>query len=155
MPQKKYDYYFMIPDDFFPVNDFTKKAIRVWKKINDTRKICLTTFLSQSRMGKACWTGFTPIEYKDFYLTQWTDMCFMCEGLFFSTLGKIPQVKTNWDRKPQMSSGVGSHISKNLYKRGWNIYQVKSSLFTVQPEAKHSQMNPWREKNDPINKPVL
>ena len=155
MPQKKYDYYFMIGDDLMPVKDFTKQAIKTWKGIKDERKICLTTYLEESRIGKACWTGFNPIEYKDFYLTQWTDMIFMCESKFFEVLGKIPYQKLNWSRRPELSSGVGSHISRHLYKKGWNMYQVKSSLFTVQPEAKHSQMNPWRTYNDPINKPVL
>lgn len=155
MPKKKYDYYFMVPDDFMPVEGFVKKAIKTWKKIEDMRKICLTTYISKAREGKACWTKFEPVQYRDYWLTQWTDMCFMCEQRFFTTLGKIPYSRLNWDKRPRLGSGVGASISSFMYRNGWNICQVRNSLFTPQPEAHHSKMNPWRVINDPINQPVL
>ena len=155
MPTKRYSYYFMIPDDMLPVNDFVEKAIKTWDNIRDERKICLTTYFDKGRIGKPCWTKFNPVEYPDFRLTQWTDMCFMCKKKMFDEIGKIPRSKLDWDRNPKMSTGVGAYISSTLYKRGWNLYQTKTSLFVPQPEAYKSEMNPWRKKNDPINSPVL
>lgn len=155
LPKKNYDYYFMIPDDFYPVDGFVEKAIKIWKSIKHPRKICLTTYISKSRQGKACWTKFEPVNFGKYWLTQWTDMCFMCEKSFFVELGDIPYSRVNYAKKPEASSGVGANISNHFYKRGWNIYQVASSLFVPQPEARVSKMNPWRAYNDPINIPVI
>lgn len=155
MPQKPYKYYFMCPDDMFPVEDFTGKAFRIWNGIKDPRKICLTIYLSVSRHGVPCWTNFMPVEFDNYWMTQWTDMCFMCEKRFFEAMGPIPYSETNWRRRPTMGSGVGALISNRLCKNGWNLYQVKKSLFDVEPEAHISKMNPWRMRNDPINIPIL
>lgn len=155
MPDKKYGFYFMVPDDFFPVKNFVARAIRTWKGIKDERKICLTTFVERSRIDKACWTGCDPVEMRGHRLTQWTDLCFMSTQEFFDELGEIPKSNLNWRRKPEMGSGVGAYISSHLYESGWNLYQTKKSLFDVQPEAYKSQMNPSRLKKDSINSPIL
>lgn len=155
MPYKKYDYYFMIQDDFLPVDGFVKKAIGLWDKIKSTKKICMMIYADQGRAGKPCWTKFKPVEYKDYWLTQWTDMNLMFKAKFLEEVGIIPRSKLNWKVNPNASSGVGAYISSTLYKAGWNLYQTKRSLLLPQPEAFKSEMNPWREKDDPINKPVL
>lgn len=154
LPNKVYDYYFMIPDDFLPVDDFLKKALSTWVKISDPRKICLNTYVDQARLNKPCWTGIIPREIDDYRLTGWVDMCFMCEYNFFRSVGRIPEINLNWDKKPETSSGVGAHISKLLNRKGYTMYQTKKSLFTTQPEALTSQMNPWRE-DDLIHKAVI
>ena len=155
MADTPYRYYFMIPDDFMPVEGFVKKAISTWNKIKDPRKICLTTYVEKSRIDKPCWTGQKPKEYKNYRLTQWTDMCFMCQKKFFDEVGGIQIPAVNWKRKPHMGSGVGALVSRILFKNKWNLYQTKKSLFTVQKEGFKSQMNSWRDKDDLINKPVL
>jgi len=153
MPVKRYDYYFMIPDDFLPVPGFAEKAKRVWRSITDKRKICLMTYVSEGRLNKPCWTKFQPIEFENYRQTQWVDMCFFCQGDFFGQVGEVPQSKLNWDINPECSSGVGSLISSKLHSYDWNIYQTLTSLFI--PQDIESQMNSWRDKNDLINKPVL
>ena len=155
LPRKEYDFYFMIPDDFLPVDGFVDKAIRTWNKIRNPKKICLTTYLSKGREGVACWTDFKPIHYKGYWQTQWTDMCFMCKSAFFKAVVKVPPIRHRWSKRPELSSGVGAWISRRLHGIGLCIYQVDKSLFVPQKESYKSQMNPWRKKTDPINIPVL
>jgi hypothetical protein len=151
---KRYAYYFMIPDDFLPVDDMVKKAITTWKNIQDENKICLTTYVSEGRLGKRNWTAFDPEEYDSYRKTQWVDMCFICERSFFNVVGLIPQIHYDWKAYPQKSSGVGAHISRLLHKKGLGMYQTKASLFIPQQEAFDSKMNAWRTDNL-INTPVL
>jgi segregation and condensation protein B len=70
----------MIPDDFIPVDGFVQKAIESF------RGICLTTYTSESRGGKECWTHKKVIDCGDVWLTGWTDMCFVCKKEFFDEL---------------------------------------------------------------------
>lgn len=154
LPEKEYKYYFMIPDDFLPVYDFTEKAVRAWNEIIDPKKICLNTYVDQGRLNKECWTGVKSVEYNDYRYTGWVDMCFMCDKRFFDVVGAIPQINLNWGINPKSSSGVGSYISKLLVRKGYKIYQTKTSLFILQKEAFDSKMNGWR-KDDSINIAVL
>jgi glycosyltransferase involved in cell wall biosynthesis len=144
-PVKTYDYYFMIPDDFIPVDGFVQKAIESF------RGICLTTYTSEARGGKECWTHKKVIDCGDVWLTGWTDMCFVCKKKFFDELGVIPPVVCDWGKDPKLSSGVGAYISRYLW--GLEIYQIKKSLFI--PREIPSQMNSWRDIDDPLNKPML
>lgn len=153
--QKKYDYYFMIPDDFLPVDKFVEKAIQTWLKIPDKRKICMNTYVSLGRLNKKNWTNVKPKEHKHYRYTQWVDMCFMCERAFFDAIGFIPRIHLDWRHHPERSSGVGSHISRELHKKGYSIYQTMTSMFIPQEEAYNSMMNAWRDKSDPLNIPVL
>lgn len=153
LPIFRYDYYFMIPDDFLPVPGFAEKAKKVWRSIYDVRKICLMTYVSEGRLNKPCWTKFQPIEYDNYRQTQWVDMCFMCQDRFFVAVGEIPQSTLNWEKNPTRSSGVGSLVSSKLHTHRWSIYQTLTSLFI--PQNVESQMNSWRDKDDLINKPVL
>jgi hypothetical protein len=154
LPEKRYKYYFMIPDDFLPVHDFTDKALQTWKEITDPKKICLNTYVDQGRLNKDCWTGVKSVEYDNYRYTGWVDMCFMCERRFFDVVGIIPQINLNWNVNPQSSSGMGAHISKLLNRKGFKMYQTKTSLFIPQKEAFDSKMNSWR-KDDKINIAVL
>jgi len=150
---KKYDYYFMVPDDFLPVDNFVSQCIGVWNKIRDNKKICINPYVSEGRLNKTNWTNFKPVEYKSYRKTQWVDMCFMCTNDFFSVLGEIPRIKLDWNLRPELSSGVGSYISRTLNLKGYGMYQTKTSLFI--PQLIESRMNPWRGIDDPLNKPVL
>ena len=157
MANTEYDYYFFMPDDLIPVDDFHIKAIYTWNKIDDTRKICLNIYLDQSRYKKACWTDFIPRDKGAAWLTNWVDMCFMCEAKFFKMIGyKIPKPSINWKVTPSMSSGVGRYISKYLvYRKMLRIYQVKSSLLKSSPESFNSQMHPNRNTNHLIYKEII
>jgi hypothetical protein len=157
MVNKEYDYYFFMPDDLMPVNDFHLKAIETWNKIKDTRKICLNLYLEKSRYMKACWTAFMPRDIGSSYITNWVDMCFMCEQKLFVHLNyEIPEPKLDWKLMPDLSSGVGMYISKFLVlRKGLHMYQVKSSLFISAPESSDSQMHPGRKTDHLIYKEIL
>jgi hypothetical protein len=129
----------MLPDDFLPVEDMVNRALAVWDSIQDPQKICLN--LATDRLGCACWTKFTPEDKCNVWLTQWMDMCFMCEERFFAILHHINEIHMNWGHGRVKSSGVGSQISRRLYSMGQNLYQVKESLITMQEEHSVSQMN--------------
>lgn len=137
----KKKYYFVLPDDFIPVDGGIHRAIDIWENIKDNKKICLNLYAD--RMGGSCWTGFSPTDMGDVFLTQWVDMCFICEGLFFKLLGKIPPLGSlSQDVRPKNgSSGVGKYISKFFYDKGYNLYQVKNSLFSWQQDHWISKMS--------------
>lgn len=123
-------YYIMLPDDFLMNAKQMETTIGLWRTIMDDSKICLNLYTD--RMGQKCWTKFQPILKGDIWLSQWVDMCFLCENRFFEVLGTIPRINLNWKKRPNMSSGVGAYISRKLFKKGFNLYQVTESLITPQ-----------------------
>ncbi len=134
-----HEYYFMLPDDFLPVDDMVSRAIDLWIHVNDPKCVCINLY--PDRVGKRCWTDFIPIDKGDLWLTQWVDMCFICQEEFFAKLGRISPIKFDWRKHPKASSGVGSHISRELYNHGCHLYMVKESLVIPQKEHQISQMN--------------
>ena len=132
----KHEYYFMLPDDFLPVDNMVERAIEIWDKLH--RPVCLNLY--PDRVGKKCWTNFQPRDISIAWHTQWVDMCFMSKELFFTQVGKIPHINLDWTAKPKMSSGVGAYISRELHKQKCNLYMVKESLVVPQSEHYHSQM---------------
>jgi len=126
-------YYIMLPDDFLMDKGQVERAVELWEAIKDKKKICLNLYAD--RIGLKCWTGFKPLSSFNCWHTQWVDMCFICEGLFFTALGRI-----DGPLKRGQSSGVGSYISKKLNREHYNLYQVKESLVTIQPEHNISQI---------------
>ena len=129
----KHKYYIMLPDDFLTNREMVEKAVELWEGIKDKRKICLNLYAD--RIGMTCWTNFQPRDRGLYWQAQWVDMCFICEYLFFDTLGRI-----NGPLRRSISSGVGSYISRKLSKAKYNLYQVKESLITIQPEHYNSQI---------------
>ena len=131
----KCKFYFTLPDDFLICESQITKAIEIWESIEDQQKICLNLFTD--RIGVTCWTNIYPIDKGDVWLTQWVDGCFICEERFFRELGVIPRLHPSRCG----SSGVGAYISRRLNRKNLNMYQVKESLVTVQPEHTISQMH--------------
>ena len=131
----KCKFYLMLPDDFLICESQIAKAIEIWESINDPQKICLNLYAD--RTGKRCWTNLYPVDKGNVWQTGWVDMCFLCEERFFTELGTIPP------RHPSNtgSSGVGAYISRHLNRKKFNMYQVKESLVTIQPEHHKSQMH--------------
>jgi len=123
----EYDYYFIIPDDVILCENFIKKALNLYKSIEDNNKICLS-LLSDDRVKSPCWTDFEPIEKGDVILTQWSDLCFLCEKKFFEQVRNIEVKEDRWDNNPDLGSGVGSVISRLLYSNDYNQYHTKESL---------------------------
>lgn len=126
----KHQYYFMLPDDFLPANNMVERAIEIWKQLD--KPICLNLYAD--RIGQKCWTGVPPKDMGIAWKTQWVDMCFMSKEGFFARLGKIPPINLNWTAKPNLSSGVGAYISRELHKHKYNLYMVKESLVIPQQE---------------------
>ena len=73
----KSKYYIYLPDDVRLKNNFFEESVRIFEKIEDENKICLNLLMDESRRGNSNWTGFTPIEYDEYYKTQWNDLCFI------------------------------------------------------------------------------
>jgi len=141
-------YYFMLPDDFLPVDGMVDKAITLWQGIPTKDKICLNLFAD--RIGVKCWTGFSPVDMGAIWHTQWVDMCFMAEDLFFTTImSHYAECPPRYIGMGQ-SSGVGAYISRTLKKARFNLYQVKESLVIPQEEHKISQM--YKYDNSPPRK---
>lgn len=155
--EKEYDYFFFIPDDLIPINDFHLKAIETWNLIKDDRKVCINLFLEKSRFMKSCWTDFIPRDKGFVILSNWVDMCFMSTSkLLYHLNYQIPEPDINWKITPSMSSGVGRYISKFLvFRKGLRIYQVKSSLFISAPESSDSKMHPGRKGDHLIYKEII
>lgn len=121
-------YFIYLPDDVTLVNDFFKKSIKLYENIKDENKICLSLLLPKQIINKTNWTDFKPIEYDEYYKTQWCDLCFISEKKFFSVLDfKINKIE---ERKNYMNfgSGVGANISIRLFNKNYNMYHTKSSL---------------------------
>ena len=139
---KSYDYYIMLPDDFYPVDNFVNIAISTWNNIQETDKICLNLFTEKSRYMKPCWNYYMPVDMGGYIRAQWVDMCFFCEVDFFKAMGyKTDRTFRDWEVNPELGSGVGSYISRRLHNEGYGMYQVKNSLFTVQKAGLKSKMN--------------
>jgi hypothetical protein len=157
MVETNYDYYFFLPDDLIPIDGFHLKAIEQYRAIKDNRKICLNMFLEKSRYLKACWTGFEPRIREHVILSNWVDMCFMCERRMLEVLNyEIRKPETDWKITPTLSSGVGKYISRMLVlHRHLRIYQVRSSLFKSAPESFESKMHPTRKKDHLIYKEII
>lgn len=122
-----YEYYFVLPDDVELCEDFVEEAIELWDNIQDDKKICLS-FASEERKIKSCFTAEEPIIMGDVILTQWTDMLFMCGKEFMNNV-LVEDIDPNrWDKNPNLSSGVGSSISHQLHKKGYNMYHATEEM---------------------------
>jgi hypothetical protein len=133
----KHKYYIMLPDDFMLYPEKIEDIIRLWTEIEDPRKICLSIWQPRT---VPCWTRVMPKEVGNVILSQWVDMCFICEDEFFYRVGKIRELKYDWERHPNTSSGVGAEISRKLYGMRLNMYQVKEALVSLQ-EGLETQMH--------------
>jgi hypothetical protein len=132
------DYYFMLPDDMELSNGYFSEAITTWRSINDARKICLNTDVD-ARAGKEQWTQVKTVDKGNVWQTQWMDMCFMSERLFFQQVGRI-SIGDRWKTDETLGSGVGAFISRALNTKRYGMYQVKKSL--VNHGNHESRMNP-------------
>lgn len=131
----KHKYYVMLPDDWIPIDGAISRSVELWEQITDPKKICLN-ILCPGTVGLINWTGFPAKDVGNVLKTQWVDGCFICEDLFFISLGVLPPTI-----RPHRSSGVGAYISKKLNKRGFGLYMVKETLFVAQEEHSVSQMH--------------
>lgn len=125
----EYDYYFILPDDIILCDDFVNKSIEIYKNIKDNRKICLS-LLSDIRVENMNWTGTHPVVKGDVIHTNWSDLCFMFEKKFLEEVDMKEVPTDRWDGNPKLGSGVGSVISRDLYRKNFNQYHVTETLCT-------------------------
>ena len=137
----KSKYYIYLPDDVRLKNNFFEESVRIFEKIEDENKICLNLLMDESRRGNSNWTGFTPIEYDEYYKTQWNDLCFISKFDFFKKLNFeiLPIDKKRWLKNSELGSGVGQQMSIRLMSLNQNMYHVVNSLVTH--GGHESQMN--------------
>ena len=126
---KDYDYFIFIPDDVILCKNFVNKAIELYKNIDDKNKICLS-LLSDDRIKDPCWTNTQPEIKGDVILTQWSDLCFISDGRFFEVIESVQVPLDRWNVEPTLGSGVGSKISRQLLRDGYNQYHVTKTLCT-------------------------
>lgn len=123
----EYDYYFLLPDDVILCDDFVNKSIKLYESIKDDRKICLS-LLSDDRVNNPNWTEIHPVIKGYVIHTNWSDLCMLFERRFLEEVGDIKVSEERWDGNPKLGSGVGSVISRTLYKKNFNQYHSKESL---------------------------
>lgn len=125
-------YFVYLQDDLRLKEDFFDESVRIFENINDNNKITLGTLMIESQRNQPKWTGFLPIEYDEYYKTQWCELVFICKYKFFESLEfKINPINPNrWDKNPNLSCGVGDQISHRLLSQGLNMYHVIDSLTT-------------------------
>lgn len=126
------DYFVYLQDDLRLKDNFFEESVRIFENIPDENKITLGTLMIESQRNQPKWTGFLPIEYDDYYKTQWCELVFICKYKFFESLDfKINPISPNrWDKNPNLSCGVGDQISNRLLSKGLNMYHVIDSLTT-------------------------
>jgi|TARA_Y100000310_G_C20665005_1_gene807007 hypothetical protein len=129
LSKKDYDYFFMIPDDIVLCKDFINKSIKLFDNIVDNRKISLS-LLSDERVKHPNWTNAKPLDKGDVILTGWNDLLFVSTKEFFEVVDSVEVPKDRWDGNESLGSGVGSVLSKQLYKKNYNMYHSKESLCT-------------------------
>lgn len=114
-----------LPDDVEIHPDLFTETLRLWNAIKDERKICISFGHTHNRHYDECWTRFKPIKMGEVVLTNWNDLCFMAERNFFELLNfEIERPLIGYDFR---SSGVGRHISRTLFNRGYNLYHTDKS----------------------------
>jgi glycosyltransferase involved in cell wall biosynthesis len=126
------DYFFYLQDDLRLKNNFFEESIRLFEKIPDKNKISLGTLMIESQKNQPKWTNVLPVEFDEYYKTQWVELVFVCKYDFFESLEfKMNSIDgSRWDKNPNLSSGVGEQISKRLFNLGLNMYHVINTLTT-------------------------
>lgn len=128
-----FDYFIMVPDDVRLVDNFLLKALQAYDDIADPKKACLNIWNDYSRFGKQSWTSvptqrvvFDGVQY---HKTGWIDMCFVATERFFEIINySIKKVEPMYLVNKELSSGVGSQLSKSVINAKFTIYQVIKSL---------------------------
>ena len=125
-------YYVYLQDDLRLKENFFSESVKIFESIPDENKISLETLIIDSQRNNPKWTNFIPIEFDEYYKSQWVELIFICKYRFFEVLDfKInPISEKRWDNNPNLSCGVGDQISHRLLTMGYNMYQVKDTLTT-------------------------
>ena len=145
---KKYDYYFMLPDDVKLCEDFVNKSIELWEGIEDSKKVSLS-FSNPARCKAPQFTFIQPKIVGDVILTGWLDMMFLCTKELFNKIDITEIPLSRWEENELLGSGVGSQISNKLVNLDYNLYNCKSNLVEHLGNL-DSKMNPTDRINNPL-----
>lgn len=140
----KADYYVQMVDDSLPKDDFFEEMFKIWDSIDDNQKVAMHI---ANNGREENWTRFKRRSYnEDLYLTQTTEMSFLCLPEFIEY--RIPPVShKRWKRDPLAGSGVGPALNNHWVRKRLNIYGVKRSL--IKKNETESLMNPQERKKNP------
>ena len=145
---KKYDYYFMLPDDVKLCEDFVNKSIELWEGIEDSKKVSLS-FSNPARCKAPQFTFIQPKIVGDVILTGWLDMMFLCTKELFNKIDITEIPLSRWEENELLGSGVGSQISNKLVDAGFTLYNTKDKLINHLGNN-DSKMNPVERVSNPL-----
>lgn len=145
---KKYDYYYLLPDDIELCEDFINKSIELWEGINDPKKITLS-FSNPARCTASQFTFVEPQIKGDVILTGWTDLALMFTKEFINKVNIKEIPLSRWNDNELLGSGVGSMISNQFVDAGFNLYNTKDKLMEHLGNN-DSKMNPKDRINNPL-----
>jgi FkbM family methyltransferase len=134
----------VLQDDVRLCRDLTRRALDLFRGIDDPQKATLHLHVSAERggLGSQCWTPVRAAEFGHVLRTGWVDMgAFLAHRRLFEALDwrLDPVPTTRWDRHDVLGSGVGEQISRRAYAAGLGMYQARQSL--VVHDHSSSQMN--------------
>ena len=145
---KKYDYYYLLPDDIELCEDFINKSIELWEGIEDSKKITLS-FSNPARCTAPQFTFIQPQIKGNVILTGWMDLMCLFTRDFINKVDITEIPLSRWEENELLGSGVGSQISNKFVNADYNLYNCKEDYI------KHlgnldSKMNPTDRVNNPL-----
>lgn len=129
------EWFLFLPDDVRLARYTIPKAIYTWDRLDNPAT--LTLWRLQAFEGSASWTGRKPVPRGDATETFHVDGLYLCRRDALKVVGQIPDPGD----RGEMSSGVGSYMSKQLHRRRRRMYRVDESL-AVSNDDGVSIMNP-------------
>jgi len=134
----------VLQDDVRLCRDVTRRALELFRGIDDPLKATLHLHVSAERggLGSQCWTPVRATEFGDVLRTGWVDMgAFLAHRRLFEALDwrLHPVPGSRWAQHEVLGSGVGEQISRRAYAAGLGMYQARQSL--VVHDHSSSQMN--------------
>lgn len=142
-----------LQDDLVLAPDFVQRTLEQWDAITDPTKAVLYLCAMSDDETEGRWIKYRrqSLGQGHPHKTQWFDLsAFLVDELFFRVLRYqvYPVPLARWQRKAELSSGVGEQFTRRLWSRG-NIYQVESTLVTHGHEA--SVMNEEARRKRPLD----
>jgi hypothetical protein len=142
-----YDHFIFLPDDVVPVDDWLNTAFEIWNLIKHPQKISLSLLVDQ-RGHLQQWTFTDVKDCGKYVLTGWNDLCFICDQKYLDQIDIQMIDPARWNVDPNLSSGVGSMISNQMFDLGFHQYHVKNTLF--KHVGTDSKMNPVERLKNPL-----
>lgn len=134
------DWFVFLPDDVRLQPNALAKAIELWEQLEDPTALSLAHIAA---MSGSSWTRAEPRRHNDEAVeVGWIDGLFICHRELLDKIGhRVRPVRgRRWEKRPDLSSGVGGQLSQRLVDQGARLYRVERSLIGFADVA--SVMNP-------------